>query len=521
MTAGFGPRFHPLFNDMRRHDGQDFEAALGAPVTAPEAGVAVLAGYKDGDGFSVHIAHGRGFETRYTHLSGIKIGAGDCIARETVIAAVGDTGISIGPHLHFEIRRDGQPVDPMPFMDAARLTLPAKTAGAATDASDRAQLFDTVVRTIESEYFDKERLTATDWRAKAQAKRELATAAPSPAEAQRLINELLAELKTSHTGLYAPDQIEYHILRDVVPLRGAGRNGETVSVAGIGLFTKEIDGRHFADGILEGMEAEKAGIHFGDEIVSIDGGPYSPVAAFRGKEGKTVKVVVRRAADAEPDTLEIPVAAMQPGKALAEATAASARVTGHGGKKIGYIHLWALNDGGGFQTAISKIGASVDKLIVDARGKVGGNMGMARSILEMLDAPRESYWGELSFSSSGRHPHNAGLTPKIPLAPFRGRSALLIDNHTRSAGEMMAYGFQRSKFGPVLGTRTAGAVSAGATYLMPSGFMLYVAISGLAFDGQPLEGAGVAPDHEIARPLPYANGADPVLDAALDLLAAR
>jgi len=104
---------------------------------------------------------------------------------------------------------------------------------------------------------------------------------------------------------------------------------------------------------------------------------------------------------------------------------------------------------------------------------------------------------------------------------FHGRSVALIDGNTRSAGEILAYGFTRSGFGPLIGTPTAGAVSAGATHVMPGDLLLYVAVSGLELDGQHLEGAGVTPDHLVQRPLPYAAGADPVLDAAIELLTKR
>jgi C-terminal processing protease CtpA/Prc len=82
-------------------------------------------------------------------------------------------------------------------------------------------------------------------------------------------------------------------------------------------------------------------------------------------------------------------------------------------------------------------------------------------------------------------------SPKNP--PFRGRSALLIDHHTRSAAELMAHGYKRNAFGPVVGTPTAGAVSSGGLFVMPGDLLLYVATSSAEFDGQRLEGVGVPP----------------------------
>src|SRR5690606_30937047 len=99
---------------------------------------------------------------------------------------------------------------------------------------------------------------------------------------------------------------------------------------------------------------------------------------------------------------------------------------------------------------------------------------------------------------------------------LRGRTAVLIDHHTRSTAELFVHSYRRERQGPLIGTRTAGAVSAGRGYAMPGGNLLYLAVTGLEVDGEVLEGVGVAPDIEVARPVPYANGADPVLEAAVD-----
>ncbi len=83
------------------------------------------------------------------------------------------------------------------------------------------------------------------------------------------------------------------------------------------------------------------------------------------------------------------------------------------------------------------------------------------------------------------------------------------------------HAYKRERQGPLIGTRTAGAVSAASAFAMPGGNLLYVAVSGLEIDGEVLEGPGVAPDIEVARPIPYAQGADPVLDRAVDVLVGR
>jgi carboxyl-terminal processing protease len=149
------------------------------------------------------------------------------------------------------------------------------------------------------------------------------------------------------------------------------------------------------------------------------------------------------------------------------------------------------------------------------RGRVGGNVVVAGQYLDLLE-PR-TYWGDWQAVTRSRPQGGSPRILKNP--PFRGRSALLIDHHTRSAAEFMAYGYKRNGFGPVIGTPTAGAGSSGALFVMPDDLLLYVAVARHEQqDGQRLEGVGVSPDHRVERPLPYAAGADPVLDAAVELL---
>lgn len=104
---------------------------------------------------------------------------------------------------------------------------------------------------------------------------------------------------------------------------------------------------------------------------------------------------------------------------------------------------------------------------------------------------------------------------------MRGRTAVLIDHHTRSTAELFAHAYKRERQGPLIGTRTAGAVSAASAYAMPGGNLFYLAVTGLEVDGDILEGPGVTPDIEVARPIPYSNGADPVIEAAVEHLARK
>ena len=116
VTSGYGSRVHPIFGDRRMHTGIDIAAPQGAPVYAAAGGVVAYVGALSGYGSVVALDHGGGLATTYNHLSGSFVATGQRVSRGEHIAAVGCTGFCTGPHLHFEVRVNGVPVDPMPYL---------------------------------------------------------------------------------------------------------------------------------------------------------------------------------------------------------------------------------------------------------------------------------------------------------------------------------------------------------------------------------------------------------------------
>lgn len=116
ISSGFGMRRHPIFGTGRMHTGVDFGAPMGAPIYAATDGVVVSAGWRGGYGLAVVVDHGGGVATLYAHSSRLNVAPGQRVSRGQVIAATGSTGQSTGPHLHFEVRVNGQPRDPMPYL---------------------------------------------------------------------------------------------------------------------------------------------------------------------------------------------------------------------------------------------------------------------------------------------------------------------------------------------------------------------------------------------------------------------
>ena len=112
MTSGFGLRQHPILGTLRLHSGLDLAAAYGAPIVATSDGVVGAAAWNGGYGLFVALEHGGGIETRYGHMSRLNVAAGQAVRKGDVIGYVGSTGRSTGPHLHYEIRVDGRPVNP-------------------------------------------------------------------------------------------------------------------------------------------------------------------------------------------------------------------------------------------------------------------------------------------------------------------------------------------------------------------------------------------------------------------------
>lgn len=115
ITSPYGYRTHPIFGDQRLHTGIDIGAGYGSPVWAADGGVVTYAGVMSGYGNVIVVDHGGGLATTYNHLSAFSVGSGQQVSRGSQIGAVGCSGYCTGPHLHFEVRVNGSPVDPMPY----------------------------------------------------------------------------------------------------------------------------------------------------------------------------------------------------------------------------------------------------------------------------------------------------------------------------------------------------------------------------------------------------------------------
>ncbi len=116
LTSTFGYRIDPFTGERKLHEGLDISAAQGTIIAAPAAGTVTRVGMREGYGLSVTIDHGYGLSSLYGHLAEATVRLGDRISRGQLIAKVGSTGRSTGPHLHYEVRVNDIPVDPMRYI---------------------------------------------------------------------------------------------------------------------------------------------------------------------------------------------------------------------------------------------------------------------------------------------------------------------------------------------------------------------------------------------------------------------
>lgn len=120
ITSGFGPRNHPVLGYSRPHNGLDFGAVTGTPIKAVAAGVVLRAGNMGQCGNGVVIDHKNGYETTYCHASTLSVKAGQTVTQGQTIAAVGSTGLSTGPHLHFGVKQNGTWINPALILGGAK-----------------------------------------------------------------------------------------------------------------------------------------------------------------------------------------------------------------------------------------------------------------------------------------------------------------------------------------------------------------------------------------------------------------
>jgi carboxyl-terminal processing protease len=372
---------------------------------------------------------------------------------------------------------------------------------------DPAQVFDEVWTLARDHFYDPPAVAGT-WEQAKENFRHRAVAAGTHAEFGQVMSELLATLKTSHTSYFAASQQKRSQILGIFTGLVPEDRVELFFYETIGLEIEQVAGKTFVRAVYDGLPADDAGVLFGDEILSVDGKPYSEIDSFRNKS--EVQLQLRRN-EGDPElALTVPVKRIDGRTMFETAMLASARLIETENRKIAYVHVWSYA-GTKYQEHLRNLLLfdklrSADALILDLRDGWGG------ASLEYLNLFREPIAELISRPRQGEPINFSGVWGK-PVV-------LLINRRSTSGKELFTFGFKKLGLGQVVGETTAGAVVAGRGFLLSNDDVLYLAVSDITIDGQRLEGRGVEPNVFVERPLPYAAGADPQLDRAIELLSA-
>src|ERR687886_2843613 len=215
---------------------------------------------------------------------------------------------------------------------------------------------------VNDNFFDP-KFNGIDWKAKREEYENRIKPAQSLEEASVVINQMLSELKTSHTHFYSKLEPAYYQLLGIFN-RGSFKkelqklfpNGK-LDYTGIGIFTKDINEKTFISGILEGTPAARAGLKVGDEVISVDGKPYQPIQSFLDKAEQEVKVSIQESPDpkSRKDVTVIPKK-LNPDTLFLEAMRQSIKIIERNSKKIGYVHIWSYAGDQYQQLLVEEIG---------------------------------------------------------------------------------------------------------------------------------------------------------------------
>ncbi len=325
-------------------------------------------------------------------------------------------------------------------------------------------------------------------------------------------SRILASLGASHTGRLTPDQVDYYELAGV--FRYALHDSictlfppdGKVTYDGIGIASKDIDGKRFITDVYDGSPADRAGLHAGDEIVSADGQPFAEIGSFKGKAGQSVDLKVRRQAAADPVDISVRVASIDPQQEFVDAIRNSIHVVSSGGHSIGVIHLWSYTTGSITDVVNEALATGlkdVDGIVLDLRGRWGG---------VQADAVQSFVGGSVDMVAVDRDGDRHYVS-----SAFHKPVVAIVDEGTRSSMEILAYTLKKDGI-PLVGVPTAGDVLAATAYALPDGSLLELAVQNVLIDGSELEGHPITPDVSVPFDVRYANGSDPQMDTALATL---
>jgi carboxyl-terminal processing protease len=382
-------------------------------------------------------------------------------------------------------------------------------------AQPEVKVFEQVWQTVNDNFYDPN-FNGVDWKAMRETYKPQAAQTKSLQEVGVVINQMLSELNTSHTHFYTHDEPAYYQLLGIFKPKNPESQKEfkkffpksKIEYSGIGAFTKNINGKTFVSAILDGSPGAEAGLKVGDQVLSVDSRPYHPIQSFVGKAGKKVTLLVQSSPNPNSQKqIAVTPKMLDASTMFLEAQEASTQVIEREGKKIGYVHIWS-NAADPHQQQLQEdliYGrlAGADGLILDLRDGWGGGDMHYLNIFTAKEGP--------TITNISRKNRKFTYFPQ-----WKKPVVMIINEGSRSSKEIIAYGFKQHKIGPVIGSKTTGAVVAGRPFPIQDDSFVYVAVANVFInENQRLEGVGVTPDINVPFPLEYAQGVDPQKERAI------
>ncbi len=389
-----------------------------------------------------------------------------------------------------------------------------------------AECFDKVWGIINDEFWDPN-FNGVDWEEAGKRYRPQASAAQDHESFAAVVNQMLGELRTSHTRYFTKWDPDYYTLQaalisgDLVEqenttdtsvlekrLPGLYSSQANPHRTGIGVVTKQLNGRHYVTAVLASSPAKRAGIVLGDWIVEVNGRPFHPIRSFENEDGHELEVTTQRSPSASSrHKLKVtPIDTKERQMFENDSLEHSKKPIDHKGHRFSYIRLWWLlgwKMRGVFEAGIRY--HDTEGIIIDIRDGFGGSPAY-EYIHPFLRGGLETITQEYI----GRHRMGRSTVS------YNRPVIVLINGGSRSGKELLAYYFKKTKRGLLIGERTAGYVCGGSYKRISEESMLLYCAAMVVVDEKRLEGVGVEPDIDVPFDIRFAGGKDIQLERAKD-----
>ena len=325
----------------------------------------------------------------------------------------------------------------------------------------------------------------------------IASGAKSRNEFRDDVVRMIEEFGDSHFDFLTPSDQGFYTLHELVP------GGSAVKMPEIGAWFASTPDGYKVQMVLEGMAAEKAGVKVGDLVKSVDGQPFTPVDSLRPRIGKEAEFTVVR--EGKESSVKMTVEESAGMEMFLQASRNSGRIIERDGKKYGYFHLWTMA-ADSFKNALSSFVygrcMQTDGFILDIRDGFGG---------------RPEGYADPFFRPEAKMEWSVGTTSVPNYFGYQRPLALIIDNGSRSAKEVLAFILKKSKRATLVGRPTGGRVLGTSPFMIGDWAVFEIPIVDVIVDGVRLEGRGVDPDFLVLDPADK-DGKDLDVEKALEVL---